>query len=177
MTDMMMLRSEPGEGALSFARGFVKSDGFMLLFREGMGLVEQTAGYLDEDGRAESAALPREVALSYATESMRLTTRLMQIASWLLVQRAVAEGEMTVEQARLEKNRVKITEPMLSPPQEEAMRLPQRLRDLIAHSIRLQDRIRHLEGLMSGEDRLPELLPNPVQHQIRSLQSRLAMMG
>ena len=176
MTDMTLLKSGPDEGALSFARGFVKSDGFMLLFREGMALVELTASYLDGDGRAESAALPRDVALTYATESMRLTTRLMQIASWLLVQRAVAEGEMTAEQARLEKNKVKIAEPMLSPVQEEAMRLPQRLRDLIAHSIRLQDRIRHLEGLMSGSD-VFEVTPNPVQSQIRSLQSRLAFSG
>ena len=39
---------------------------------------------------------------------MRLTTRLMQIASWLLVQRAVAEGEITADQAQAEKNRVRL---------------------------------------------------------------------
>ena len=105
MTDLTMLRPEAEDGAISFARGFVKSDAFMQLFREGMGLVEATAAYLDGEGRAESAALPREVSLTYATESMRLTTRLMQIASWLLVQRAVAEGEMSAEQARNEHNR------------------------------------------------------------------------
>lgn len=173
MNDMTMLRSDQDEGAISFARGFVKSDAFMLLFREGMGLVEQTASYLDGPGRAESAALPREVALSYATESMRLTTRLMQIASWLLVQRAVAEGEMTAEQARTEKNKVRIAEPLLSPA-HEAERLPQGLRDLIAHSVRLQDRIRHLEGLMSGTVR--EERPNPVQSQLESLQVRLGLL-
>jgi hypothetical protein len=30
---------------------------------------------------------------------MRLTTRLMQLASWLLIRRAVCEGELTPEQA------------------------------------------------------------------------------
>ena len=34
---------------------------------------------------------------------MRLTTRLMQLASWLLLQRAVNEGEITAENARTEK--------------------------------------------------------------------------
>lgn len=173
MNDMTMLKPDQDEGAISFARGFVKSDAFMLLFREGMGLVEQTATYLDGPGRAESATLPREVALTYATESMRLTTRLMQIASWLLVQRAVAEGEMTAEQARTEKNKVRIAEPLLSPAQEAA-RLPEGLRDLIAHSVRLQDRIRHLEGLMSGTVR--EERPNPVQSQLESLQARLGLL-
>lgn len=174
MTDFPMLRLAAEDGAISFARNFVKSDAFMQLFREGMGLVESTANYLDSDGRAESAALPREVSLVYATESMRLTTRLMQIASWLLVQRAVAEGEMTAEQARTENNKVRIAEPMLQPSSAEAARLPERLRDLIAHSIRLQERIRRLESQMSA---VPAMAANPVRGQLASLQARLSLQG
>lgn len=174
MTDLTMLRPEAKDGAISFARGFVKSDAFMQLFREGMGLVEATASYLDGEGRAESAALPREVSLTYATESMRLTTRLMQIASWLLVQRAVAEGEMSAEQARNEHNKVRIAESMLQPSSAEAERLPQRLRDLVAHSSRLQERIRHLEEQMSGTGR--PIAVNPVRGQLESLQARLGLL-
>ena len=174
MTDFPMLRLAAEDGAISFARNFVKSDAFMQLFREGMGLVESTANYLDSDGRAESAALPREVSLVYATESMRLTTRLMQIASWLLVQRAVAEGEMTAEQARTENNKVRISEPMLQPSSAEAARLPQRLRDLIGHSIRLQERIRSLDEQMSGAAR--PAAANPVRGQLESLQARLGLL-
>lgn len=175
MTEML-LQDAPESQALSFARRFVKSEAFMLLFREGMGLVERTAAYLDGDGRADSAALPRDVSLCYATESMRLTTRLMQIASWLLVQRAVAEGEMTADQARLEKNKVKLADALMSPPREEAALLPQGLRDLISHSLRVQERIRHLEGQMSGEI-AAEPQANPVQTQIAALQARLGRLG
>lgn len=174
MNDLLMLEPAADEGAISFARGFVKSDAFMALFREGMGLVEQTAAYLDGDGRAQSAALPREVALSYATESMRLTTRLMQIASWLLVQRAVAEGEMTAEQARAENDKVRIPEQIVSTVQMETERLPHGLRDLMEHSFRLQARIRHLEGQMSGKVPAVEKA-NPVQDQLASLKARLGM--
>lgn len=174
MTDLSLLQPKAEDGAISFARSFVKSEAFMLLFREGMGLVEETASYLDGDGRRESAALPREVSLTYATESMRLTTRLMQIASWLLVQRAVAEGEMTAEQARTEKNKVRIAEPMLQPTSAEAAQLPQRLRDLVAHSIRLQERIRRLEEQMSGV--IKPVAENPVLGQLESLQARLGML-
>jgi regulator of CtrA degradation len=172
MNDVLMLERRIDEGAISFGQSFVKSDAFMVLFREGMGLVEQTAAYLDDAGRTESAALPRDVALTYATESMRLTTRLMQIASWLLVQRAVAEGEMTAEQAHAENNKFKISDAMVLPPREEAERLPQTLRDLMTHSIRLQDRIRHLEGQMSGAVKSND---NPVQDQLASLQARLGL--
>ncbi len=174
MTDFPMLRLPAEDGAISFARNFVKSDAFMQLFREGMGLVESTANYLDGDGRQESAALPREVSLIYATESMRLTTRLMQIASWLLVQRAVAEGEMTAEQARSENNKVRIAESMLQPTSAEAARLPERLRDLIAHSMRLQDRISRIETQMTAA---PATAANPVRGQLANLQARLALQG
>ena len=172
MNDAQLLDPQTEEGAISFARGFVRSDAFMLLFREGMGLVEQTAGYLDGDGRKDAAALPREVSLTYATESMRLTTRLMQIASWLLVQRAVAEGELTAEQARIEHNKVKVGDPMMPPVEHAVAQLPERLRDLMAHSFRLQERIRHLEGQMSGAAPRRESV-NPVLDQLATLQARL----
>lgn len=174
MNDALMLDVRSEDGAISFARSFVKSDAFMLLFREGMGLVEQTANYLDSDGRSDSAALPRQAALNYATESMRLTTRLMQIASWLLVQRAVAEGEMTVEQAQAENSKMRVGEAMAGLTEAEAEALPQGLRDLMAHSLRLQDRIRHLEKLMSAADPVAEPA-NPVQDQLASLQARLGL--
>jgi regulator of CtrA degradation len=172
MNDVAML-DRVDDGAISFARGFVKSEAFMLLFREGMGLVEHTAAYLDGDGRAESAKLPRFVSLSYATESMRLTTRLMQIASWLLVQRAVAEGEMSAEQARAENNKVRLSDATIGPPAAEAAQLPETLRELMSHSLRLQERIRHLESQMSGAG--PQDKPNPVQDQLASLQARLGI--
>src|SRR5438477_7766052 len=78
---------------------FARSELFERTFQEGMDLVEETAAYLDGSGRQDSKLLSRNAALSYAAESMRLTTRLMQVASWLLVQRAVREGDMPPEAA------------------------------------------------------------------------------
>lgn len=134
--------------AVSFGRNFVSSDAFRTMFREGMLLVEDTAAYLDGPGREESRTLPRDVALAYATESMRLTTRLMQIASWLLVQRAVSEGEITPDQARTEKNRVKIADLSMSTPDETLELLPLRLRELMDASQRMQARVLHLETMV-----------------------------
>ena len=158
------------------ALGFVRSELFRRAFTGGMAMVEETATYLDGPGREESRGLPRRAALAYAAESMRLTTRLMQIASWLLVQRAVAEGEMTAEQARTENNKVRIAESMLQPTSAEAARLPLRLRELIAHSIRLQERIGHLENQMS-EAFAPVVAVNPVRGQLANLQARLGALA
>ena len=73
---------------VSFGAKFARSDQFKAVFREGMALVEAAASYLDGDGRKEARKLRPPHSLAYATESMRLTTRLMQLASWLLIRRA-----------------------------------------------------------------------------------------
>src|SRR6201985_1501668 len=92
--------TETGSGAASRwerpggGQDFPPSDIFDRTFQEGMALVEETAAYLDGAGRQDSKLLSRSAALAYAGESMRLTTRLMQVASWLLVQRAVRAGDM-----------------------------------------------------------------------------------
>ena len=102
-------RSQGETALVQFSERLTNSAAFGTLFREGMDLVEETAAYLDGAGRSEAKALDRAVSLTYATESMRLTTRLMQLASWLLLHRAVKEGEMTLTQANREKTKVKLS--------------------------------------------------------------------
>ena len=104
MTDLNASASTPWRAGV--IQDFAKSELFDRTFEEGMMLVEETAGYLDGAGRHDSKILSRNAALAYATESMRLTTRLMQVASWLLVQRAVKEGEMAAEDACAENYRL-----------------------------------------------------------------------
>ena len=120
------------KSAIALGPRIVASGGFTLLYKDGMGLIEEVAAYLDGDGRAESRGLPREASFVYATESMRLTTRLMQLASWLLLQRAVNEGELTVESARTEKEKVKFS---ATPDQRGGpgfTNLPERLKQYIS---------------------------------------------
>src|SRR5260221_4852012 len=117
-------------GPVSFGERLASSQGFAVLFRDGMALVAETASYLDGPGRKESKKLERMAALAYATESMRLTTRLMQLASWLLLHRAVKEGAMSLAQANKEKTKVKLVSGDYSDEQNVRL-LPERLRKLI----------------------------------------------
>ena len=128
----------------------VASGGFTALYREGMSLIEDVAAYLDGDGRTQSRGLPREASFVYATESMRLTTRLMQLASWLLLQRAVNEGELTPENARLEKEKVKFSATPTERGGPGFSALPDRLRDYIAQGDRLFDRVQQFDKLERG---------------------------
>src|SRR5436309_13839961 len=79
---------------------------------------------------------------------MLLSSRLMQLATRHLLQRAVNEGEMTQNQAASEKNKVRLsTQDMASRPDVFA-RLPERLKELVTQSMRLQARIIHLDQLI-----------------------------
>src|SRR5947199_9071070 len=121
-------------GPVPFGAKLAGSQAFSGLFREGMALVEETAAYLDGPGRDESKELERNGALAYATESMRLTTRLMQLASWLLLHRAVNEGEMSLAQANKEKAKVKLSTAGDFSDEQKLKLLPDRLRVLIQRS-------------------------------------------
>jgi regulator of CtrA degradation len=136
--------------AVALGPRIVASGGFTALYREGMALIEEVAAYLDGDGRAQSRSLPREASFVYATESMRLTTRLMQLASWLLLQRAVNEGELTPENARLEKEKVKFSATPTERGGPGYSSLPDRLVDYIAQGDRLFDRVQQFDRLERG---------------------------
>lgn len=139
-----------GGSTVSFGEHYLGSGRFQAIYREGMMLVEETARYLDGDGRQEGRVLVGAAAVSYATESMRLTTRLMNLASWLLIRRSVNAGEMTGERARRERLRLKI-DPIGRPSHVKAYdELPARLRTLIEASFIFQDKIVKLDRLFEG---------------------------
>jgi regulator of CtrA degradation len=148
-------------------QSFTASALFDRTFEEGMSLVEETAKYLDGRGRTESRDLPRKAALLYAGESMRVTTRLMQAASWLLVQRAVHEGDMEAEDARSDRYRLGSREICLGGGSEGIELLPATLRDLLARSDNLYRRIARLDDVLFA-DGLET--PPPVRAQMNRLE-------
>lgn len=115
-----------------------------------MSLVEQAAEYLDGKGRAEAKKLSRLTATLYAAELMRLTTRLMQVASWLLLQRAANSGEMTREQVAAEKAKVRLDTASASEQSEGWMDLPEAFRDLVNRSLSLQNLVRRMDDQVYG---------------------------
>src|ERR1043165_2950370 len=152
---------------VSFGVKFARSEQFKTVFREGMALVEAAATYLDGDGRKEARKLRPPHSLAYATESMRLTTRLMQLASWLLIRRAVSEGELTQEQAIEEQRKIKLPVAGADQPTRELGQLPPRLRELIEQSVKLQERVIRLDQMLDFKE-LPagEEVDSPLKSQL-----------
>jgi regulator of CtrA degradation len=157
---------------------FTASELFSKTFREGMSMVEETAAYLDGPGRQDSKKLQRNDALCYASQSMRLTTRLMQVASWLLVQRALKEGEMSSTEARHEKYRL-VSEPETKdentkPLAQYASQLPALLIDLLARSEALYERIVRLDRSLYAT--IAAQSGNTVADQINRLEQAFAQI-
>lgn len=172
--------SAAGHGGVtvSFGERFQASDGFDKVFKYGMALVERTASYLDGEGRRESKGLPAGTTVLYATESMRLTTRLLDLASWLLIRRALKEGEISDDEAAKKRQRVKLQS--LGRPQHTKGfdELPSGLRALIEDSFALHDRIVQLDRAMTlepGVTDVPALIPNPVGAQMNALAAAFAI--
>jgi len=166
----MSEQTASGAATVSFGERLANSQAFSALFRDGMALVEETASYLDGPGRQESKKLDRTAALAYATESMRLTTRLMQLASWLLLHRAVKEGEMSLAQASKEKSKVKLSAADNDDGNYKV--LPERLQHLIDRSRHLQSAIRRLDSTMHARADTTQVRPaNPVERQMGLLKA------
>jgi regulator of CtrA degradation len=170
MANRLIDRLQP----VSFRDRLLASPSFSRFFRDGMKLVEDTAAYLDGPGRQESKLLDRATSLAYATESVRLTTRLMHLASWLLLHRAVNEGEISLVQANKERTRIKLSieEPRLAAEGKgETPALPARLRELIARSKKLRDQIRRLDATIHAQPSTAAAGHNPFEFQLGKLRA------
>lgn len=157
------------ETLVDFMTRFTGSEQFEKVFAEGMGLVEETANYLDGPGRKDARALDRHGAIAYATESMRLTTRLMQLASWLLLQRAVSAGELSEEAAAKEKSRINLSDigPGARLPGDG--QLPDGLKELIARSLKLRERVVKINEMVEERRDWSTETANPVASQVDQL--------
>jgi len=174
--DMNNNGNSKSDNTISLAEKFAFSDKFHKLFRDGMSLVEESATYLDGPGREAAKTLSKASIVLYGTESMRLTTRLMQLASWLLLQRAANEGEMSKEQFHEEKKKVKLHTLPESNLNEEWNALPSEFSDLVRRSLTLQNRITAIDAevyemkVSDGEEET-----NPVRQQLDLLSTALGV--
>src|SRR5436305_694509 len=98
------------------------------VYTEAMLLADEARSYFNSAGRDERDALDPFARVGFSCESLKVTTRLMQIIAWLLTQRAVEAGELSRSQAATPSRRLGE-----GPESDDALlpRLPQTARTLI----------------------------------------------
>lgn len=111
------------------------------LYVEAMVLADEVRGYFDGLGVDERDALPPLARVGFSCESLKATTRLMHVVSWLLTRRAIEAGEGAAGDAHDRR----LGDAADSDPASLAL-LPETARGLIAASRELYQRVRRLDG-------------------------------
>ncbi len=128
--------------AVRFERRLIDS-----LYTEAMVLADEARDYFDESGRADRDGLAPLTRVAFSCESLKITTRLMHVIAWLLTQRAVMAGELSLGDALDGSRRLGD-----APASEGGVieTLPQRAQTLVASSSRLHARVAQLDRAQAG---------------------------
>src|SRR5215218_5779268 len=76
------------------------------LYTEAMLLADEARSYFDDAGRDDRLTLEPFMRVSFACESLKVTTRIMHIVAWLLTQRAIETGEIPGNEGRRPERRL-----------------------------------------------------------------------
>jgi regulator of CtrA degradation len=104
------------------------------------------AGNIGRDRSNQSA----DTRLVSSCEEMRLTARMTQIMAWLLLQRAIHEGEVPRSEALKEENRLSGQDTCLGGPVIEDVNLSPRLQELMSRSRALYERVQRLDAMLAA---------------------------
>jgi len=119
------------------------------LYTEAMLLADEARHYFDEAGRDDRNLLEPFVRVTFACESLKVTTRIMHIVAWLLTQRAIETGEIPGPEGRRPERR--LGHAAESDP-EVVTSMPPEARRLIEASSDLYARIKRVdEGVVAEE--------------------------
>lgn len=132
------------------------------LYTEAMLLADEARSYFDDAGRDDRGLLEPFVRVSFACESLKVTTRIMHIVAWLLTQRAIETGEIPGHEGRRPERRLGHAQESDA---DTVAKLPASAQRLIEASSELYARIKRIdEGVVTDE---------PVASPARALMGRL----
>ena len=114
-------------------------------YDETVDLMVEAKNYLSYVDVKERRRVDAASGLRLSCEALRVTSRLTQVMAWLMMQRAVQEGEITVEDALTERNRLSNGDVCLNDASGRDLTIPKGLRSLLDRSFRLYVRISHIE--------------------------------
>ncbi|CAA6604690.1 conserved hypothetical protein [Rhodospirillaceae bacterium LM-1] len=119
---------------------------FSRTYDEALSLVEEARNYVAYVEPRDRQRLGLAGRLGVSCESMRVTSRLTQVMAWLLMQRAVAIGEISLDEAFKPDNRLGAQEICLRDLVNYTEDLPKSLKSLMDRSLNLYIRVSRLEN-------------------------------
>lgn len=117
-------------------------------YDEAFTLLVEARNYLTEAQHRITEALPPQDRLVASCETMRLTSRLVQVMAWLLVQKAVHAGEIDDSEADDPRRRLGGHDVCAEPGPWDVSNLPKGLRGLLDRSLALYNRVARLDEMV-----------------------------
>ncbi|MFT6072810.1 MAG: hypothetical protein ACJARD_001389 [Alphaproteobacteria bacterium] len=140
---------------------FAGSEVFFKIFDETIALVQKSSDYLEGVGRFDQARLSGKELSLFASQSVRLTNRLMQTSSWLLGHRSFYKGEINEPKAiDLSFHNHDEIEPM----DKLMAQLPTRLVILITQTSSLFERIVRIDAQLNNLAQISEHNKTSINH-------------
>ncbi|MBA2636125.1 MAG: DUF1465 family protein [Sphingomonas sp.] len=131
-------------------------------YTEAMLLADEARSYFDDAAHHDRDRLDPFTRVTFACESLKVTTRVMHIVAWLLTQRAIESGEIQYAEGRRPERRLGHAQD--SDP-ETVARLPASAQRLVHGSTDLYARVRRLDD--------GSIASAPAQSPARALMGRL----
>jgi regulator of CtrA degradation len=138
---------------------------FDRLFDDTIKLIERTIAYLERESPGDREPLSVGAKLVFATESMRLTSQLMQCMAWLLARKALQRGEITEFEAASPTYRLGTNSACGAESLAGTETLPRRFRDLLAEGRSSYLRIARLDHFAYGGPATGRLLGGQAAHE------------
>lgn len=135
-------------------------------YNEAMELTISVADYLR---RREKFKTTTRLAAVHARENMRLSSCLMQVVAWFMIQKGVLQGEVSREEAASERCRLGGKEICLRPLGEEVEELPEEFCAYLERAVDIYRRAERMDSMLYGQaDKAPR---NAVHEMLDKLKS------
>jgi len=121
---------------------------FTRTYDETLDLIVEARNYMVYNRPAARRSRASNENLRFSCEALRVTSRLTQVMAWLMLQRAVQDGEISAREACDEKNRLSGQSVCLDESGLEDNEIPAGLRSLLNRSLSLYKRISRLEEMV-----------------------------
>ena len=121
---------------------------FTRTYDEALDLIVEARNYMVYNRPTARRVRPSGDNLRLSCEALRVTSRLTQVMAWLMLQRAVQDGEISPQEACDEKNRLSGQSVCLDDGGVEDTDIPAGLRSLLSRSLNLYQRISRLEEMV-----------------------------
>ena len=118
-------------------------------YDEALSLLVETRNYLSFRQAVDAVRIQPLDRLKLVREAFRLTSRLTQVLAWLMLRRAVAEGEIADDEARAPERRLAGHDVCLARADDLGDWLPEGMSVLLERSRTLYERVARLDRLLS----------------------------